>query len=126
MHLRTVAMRPGAAALGPVGAPPRTALDDVLAHLVAALAIGSGLLLVPTGVGGVPLLATGATGASAFEAWTLIRTTVALQVGIAVLAIGLGAVARTRGPAGTRAERWCVVAAMSAAIGVVLLVVPPI
>jgi hypothetical protein len=123
---RTVAIRPASSVLLPTAEARRSAIDEVLAHLIAALAIGAVLLLVPAGAGGAPLLAGASTGGSAFEAWALMRTAVMLQIGVAVLAIGLGALARARGAAGAGAERWCMVAALSAAAGAVLLVAPPL
>jgi len=99
------------------------AAAEVLAHFVVALALGSVLLLaLSASLAGVP---PQAGPMQAFEAWSLIRSSTTLQIGAAVLATALASLAKAGG-CSTRADRWCVVAALCAAAGTLLLVAPPV
>ncbi|MBO0983187.1 hypothetical protein [Rathayibacter sp. SD072] len=123
MHLRSVAIVHSAAPRSSAVRARQRAAAEVLAHLVVALVMGSLLLLAVSAslAGLLPVPAP----VPAFEAWSLMRTSSTLQIGVAVLATGLAALARAGG-CGTRADRWCVLAAISAAAGALLLVAPPV
>ncbi|AZZ53383.1 hypothetical protein C1I64_15965 [Rathayibacter festucae DSM 15932] len=97
----------------------------MLGHVVVALAVGSALLLLASAsVAGLPFLPGGGR-VPPFEAWSLMRTSATVQIGAAVLAASLAALARAGG-CRVRADRWCLVAALSAAAGAVLLAAPPL
>ena len=125
MPLRSAASAP--AVLPQIAAPSarQRAAAEVLGHVVVALAVGSVLLLmVSASVAGLPFLPGGGR-VPPFEAWSLMRTSATVQIGAAVLAAGLAALARAGG-CRVRADRWCLVAALSAAAGAVLLAAPPL
>lgn len=127
MHSRSVATHRTSALATPAHRDRQRATAEIFTHLVMALAVGSGLLLlVSAGLVGVPFLPGSREGVHAIEAWSLIRTSATVQIAVAVLATGLAALAKAGGATGPRAERWCVVAALSAAAGTLLLVVPPV
>ncbi|OOB92437.1 hypothetical protein [Rathayibacter sp. VKM Ac-2630] len=111
-HLRTVVSR-----------ARQRAAAELLAHLVVALAFASVLLLaVSASFAG---LLPAPTPVPAFEAWSLMRTSATLQIGVGVLATALAALAKAAG-CGSHPDRWCIVAALSAAGGALLLVAPPV
>jgi hypothetical protein len=121
MPLRSVAIASGLRT--PAARARQRAVAEVLAHLVVALAFASVLLLaVSASFAG---LLPAPTPVPAFEAWSLMRTSATLQIGVAVLATALAAAAKAGG-CGSHPDRWCIVAALGAAGGAVLLVAPPV
>ncbi|TDX81784.1 hypothetical protein EDF35_1458 [Rathayibacter sp. PhB151] len=125
MPLRSAAS--ASAVLPQIAAPSarQRAAAEVLGHVVVALAVGSALLLLASAsVAGLPFLPGGGR-VPPFEAWSLMRTSATVQIGATVLAAGLAALARAGG-CRVRADRWCLVAALSAAAGAVLLAAPPL